>query len=126
MRMRGSFAPRLSKPTFAIGTTNRRSLREAFGTIGRVSVPTAHGEARPFHIMPLPLARRSNSGSVSTVTGLSSIDEKLALSVVQTEKKASGRRRRCGTCGLLFPPQDVREEFDEEGRRTGWTCYGCE
>lgn len=92
------------------------------------SGPTTHGKTsetsapkhRAFQLGTLPPT------SAATVGHLSELDERLALSVVTEKQSKTGRRRRCGTCGLLFPPQDVRSELDEDGRRTGWTCYGCE
>lgn len=35
------------------------------------------------------------------------------------------RRYRCESCGLLYPAEELTPEFNEEGRRIGWTCWNC-
>jgi hypothetical protein len=61
----------------------------------------------------------------TTVTGLSFIDEQLALSVVERRTRQKRRKHRCGICGLMYPPDELHHEFDEEGHRIGWVCDGC-
>lgn len=36
-----------------------------------------------------------------------------------------GRVRRCGSCGLRYPQNELHPDFDEDGRRIGWTCDSC-
>jgi hypothetical protein len=57
--------------------------------------------------------------SVTSATSMSFIAE------VLDKKKKTGRKRRCGDCGLLYPQSEVRAEWDEDDRRIGWTCSNC-
>lgn len=61
----------------------------------------------------------------TTAGAPSSIDRDLVRRVLDGEKKKKGRWRRCVTCGHQFPPDELHQEFDEDGRRIGWVCDGC-
>ena len=63
--------------------------------------------------------------SVTTAKGLSTTDRDLVRRVLDGEKQKKGRWLRCITCGHQFPPDELHQEFDEEGRRLGWVCDGC-
>lgn len=57
---------------------------------------------------------------------ISERDRQLALSVVgERPAKKKGRRRRCGSCGLLFTPEELQPDHDENGRQVGWICENC-
>lgn len=56
---------------------------------------------------------------------LADADERLALSVLRPVRKREGPARRCAACGLLFQPTEICMDVDDDGRRIGWTCYGC-
>lgn len=59
------------------------------------------------------------SGDVSTA------DSAFTTSLEEKRPKKQSRRRRCSTCGLLYPQEELQVDFDEEGRRVGWICDGC-
>lgn len=57
---------------------------------------------------------------------LSKADERLAARSGPAESsKRRERRYRCDTCGLLYPAEEISPDFNEEGRRVGWTCENC-
>lgn len=57
---------------------------------------------------------------------LTKADERLAshLAAVGATKRRE-RRYRCDTCGLLYPAEELTPDFDQDGRRVGWTCENC-
>lgn len=53
-------------------------------------------------------------------------DERLAAKAAgQAAGTKRERKYRCDTCGLLYPAEELTPEFDEDGRRVGWTCENC-
>ena len=69
---------------------------------------------------------RFTTRSVGPAGGLSRADDLLAERVVQKPVSTKvGRKYRCGGCGLMFLLDDLNPDFDDVGRRIGWTCDYC-
>ena len=92
---------------------------------GRRQRTRAQNEGREFPTMRRHLRGGGGPRSATTAKGLSSTDRDLVRRVLDGEKQKKGRWRRCITCGHQFPPDELQQEFDEEGRRLGWVCDGC-
>lgn len=56
---------------------------------------------------------------------LTKADERLASQLGPNASKRRERRYRCDTCGLLYPAEELTPEYDQDGRRVGWTCENC-
>lgn len=57
---------------------------------------------------------------------LSKADERLASRMAASDApKRRERRYRCDSCGLLYPAEELNPDYDEDGRRVGWTCENC-
>ena len=77
-------------------------------------------DARCFRVPPLRGAVRG------PLSYLSSVDLLTAMGTAGTRPRSTRKAKMCRTCGVLYPPADIRPDLDEEGNRRGWVCFGCE
>lgn len=80
------------------------------------------GSSRTFRLVPLSSVARV---SASTAVRSSTPDDELALSVLDKPSRRKGSQHYCSTCGQRYPSKEVFADFDDDGKRTGWTCDGC-
>ena len=55
-------------------------------------------------------------------------DTKLALSALDGNapvQKKRLRKRRCGSCGLMYEAGEIHPDIDENGRQVGFLCDSC-